>query len=306
VVIADGISVYATPVFDAAEAGMVLTFFEAWAGVIAYTFQLYFDFSGYSDMAIGIARMFGIKLPINFNSPYKALSIIEFWKRWHITLSRFLRDYLYIPLGGNRKGRVRRLINVMITMLLGGLWHGAGWTFVLWGGLHGIYIVINYAWNIKYNLNSRILAWSITMFFVIVAWVPFRSNSIEGALNMYASMAGIHGLSLPVSLDQRLGLVGEWLEKGGVVFHGAFVNGVFGGHFTGVAWIFILGLMVTLSCNTQEMINFLDSKRKNSIGCQYHWLEWHPTRLWSVFISILLIFSILNLSGASEFLYFQF
>ncbi|MBT4765012.1 MBOAT family protein [bacterium] len=306
VVIADGISVYATPVFDAAEAGMVLTFFEAWAGVIAYTFQLYFDFSGYSDMAIGIARMFGIKLPINFNSPYKALSIIEFWKRWHITLSRFLRDYLYIPLGGNRKGRVRRLINVMITMLLGGLWHGAGWTFVLWGGLHGIYIVINYAWNIKYNLNSRILAWSITMFFVIVAWVPFRSNSIEGALNMYASMAGIHGLSLPVSLDQRLGLVGEWLEKGGVVFHGAFVNGVFGDHFTGVAWIFILGLMVTLSCNTQEMINFLDSKRKNSIGCQYHWLEWHPTRLWSVFISILLIFSILNLSGASEFLYFQF
>jgi alginate O-acetyltransferase complex protein AlgI len=124
VVLADGVAVYATPVFEAAEQGVMLTFFEAWAGALAYTFQLYFDFSGYSDMAIGIARMFGIRLPLNFNSPYKSVNIIEFWRRWHITLSRFLRDYLYIPLGGNRKGKFRRYINLMITMLLGGLWHG--------------------------------------------------------------------------------------------------------------------------------------------------------------------------------------
>ena len=110
-------------------------------------FQLYFDFSGYSDMAIGISLMFGIFLPLNFNSPYKATSIIDFWRRWHMTLSQFLRDYLYIPLGGNRHGRVLRYVNLMITMLLGGLWHGAAWTFVVWGALHGAYLCINHAWN---------------------------------------------------------------------------------------------------------------------------------------------------------------
>lgn len=121
VILADGIAVHAAPVFDAAEAGVTLTFFEAWVGALAYTLQLYFDFSGYSDMAIGLARMFGVRLPVNFNSPYKSTSIIDFWRRWHITLSRFLRDYLYIPLGGSRKGEMRRMSNLLITMLLGGL-----------------------------------------------------------------------------------------------------------------------------------------------------------------------------------------
>jgi D-alanyl-lipoteichoic acid acyltransferase DltB (MBOAT superfamily) len=124
-----------------------LTLFEAWGGALAYTFQLYFDFSGYSDMAIGLSRLFGIRLPLNFDSPYKATNIIDFWRRWHMTLSRFLRDYLYLPLGGNRKGKVRRYANLMVTMLLGGLWHGAGWTFVIWGGLHGFYLIVNHAWH---------------------------------------------------------------------------------------------------------------------------------------------------------------
>ena len=123
------------------------SFDQAWIGALAYTFQLYFDFSGYSDMAIGISLMFGIFLPLNFNSPYKATSIIDFWRRWHMTLSQFLRDYLYISLGGNRRGRVLRYVNLMITMLLGGLWHGAAWTFVAWGALHGVYLCINHAWN---------------------------------------------------------------------------------------------------------------------------------------------------------------
>src|SRR5437763_2683355 len=123
------------------------TFDQVWIGVLAYTFQLDFDFSGYSDMAIGISLMFGIFLPLNFNSPYKATSIIDFWRRWHMTLSQFLRDYLYIPLGGNRRGRILRYVNLMITMLLGGLWHGAAWTFVAWGALHGVYLCINHAWS---------------------------------------------------------------------------------------------------------------------------------------------------------------
>lgn len=134
VIIADNVAVFGTPVFDAANAGVTLSFIEAWGGALAYTFQLYFDFSGYSDMALGLARMFGIRLPLNFNSPYKAVNIVEFWRRWHMTLSRFLRDYLYIQLGGNRKGVTRRHANLMATMLFGGLWHGAGWTYVAWGG----------------------------------------------------------------------------------------------------------------------------------------------------------------------------
>ncbi|MGR9037820.1 MAG: MBOAT family O-acyltransferase, partial [Gammaproteobacteria bacterium] len=146
-VLADGIAAYAIPAFQAADAGIQLTLFEAWTGALAYTFQLYFDFSGYSDMAIGLAMMFGIRLPLNFNSPYKATNIIEFWRRWHMTLSRFMRDYIYIPLGGNKKGLVGRHLNLMITMLLGGLWHGAGWNFMFWGGLHGFYLIANHFWR---------------------------------------------------------------------------------------------------------------------------------------------------------------
>ena len=146
VVLADGIAEYVGPVFAAPAAGIPLTFLDTWGGALCYTLQLYFDFSGYSDMAIGLSRLFGVTLPLNFHSPYKSVNIIEFWRRWHMTLSHFLRDYLYIPLGGNRKGNVRRHLNLIITMLLGGLWHGAGWTYVLWGGLHGLYLVINHGW----------------------------------------------------------------------------------------------------------------------------------------------------------------
>ena len=147
VILADGISPYANLVFNAADHGTKILFTEAWGGALAYTFQLYFDFSGYTDMALGISCLFGVKLPINFNSPYKAVNIIDFWRRWHITLSRFLRDYLYFPLGGNRKGPFRRYANLIATMVLGGLWHGAGWTFILWGTLHGCYLIINHAWH---------------------------------------------------------------------------------------------------------------------------------------------------------------
>src|SRR5450830_1540606 len=147
VVLADSVAGYANQGFGAAASGVSLTPIEAWSAALSYTFQLYFDFSGYSDMAIGLSRMFGIRLPLNFDSPYKAASITEFWRRWHMTLSRFLRDYLYIPLGGNRKGPTRRYVNLLTTMVLGGLWHGAGWTFVAWGALHGAYLCIDHVWT---------------------------------------------------------------------------------------------------------------------------------------------------------------
>jgi D-alanyl-lipoteichoic acid acyltransferase DltB (MBOAT superfamily) len=172
------------------------SFAQAWIGALAYTFQLYFDFSGYSDMAIGISLMFGIFLPLNFNSPYKATSIIEFWRRWHMTLSQFLRDYLYIPLGGNRHGRILRYVNLMITMVLGGLWHGAAWTFAAWGALHGAYLCVNHAWNNfgpavapRFERAANLVAFMLTFLAVVVAWVFFRADSLAKAISVLSRMA---------------------------------------------------------------------------------------------------------------------
>lgn len=205
---ADPLAVYADAIFNGVSAGMLPTIYEAWCGALAYTLQIYFDFSGYTDMALGIALMFGVRLPINFNSPYKAVNIIEFWRRWHMTLSRFLRDYLYIPLGGNRKGKGRRYLNLFITMLLGGLWHGAGWTFVIWGALHGIYLMINHAWHALRRMvgqdPTQPLSWPIHIFSglltfiaVILAWVFFRANDFNSAAVFIKAMFGI--ASFPVS-----------------------------------------------------------------------------------------------------------
>ena len=201
---ADSFSPFATGVFDSVSRGIstgsLPTTYEAWSGALAYTMQIYFDFSGYTDMALGISLMFNIRLPINFNSPYKATSIIDFWRRWHITLSTFLRDYLYIPLGGSRTGRWRRYFNLMATMLLGGLWHGAGWTFIIWGALHGIYLAINHFWKaiVPARLILLVPLWLgamtggvLTFTAVVTAWVVFRSNDTARALTMLKAMFGI-------------------------------------------------------------------------------------------------------------------
>lgn len=201
VVLADGVAPYADAVFVPADAGHVPGTEEAWLAALAYTLQLYFDFSGYSDMAIGLSWMFNIRLPYNFDSPYKAASISDFWRRWHISLSAFLRDYLYIALGGNRKGPVRRYLNLAATMVLGGLWHGASWSFVLWGALHGAYLMLNHAfrgmvghlgWHALLDRSRafRTLAWVLTMLSVVVAWVFFRAETLPGALRMLDAMRG--------------------------------------------------------------------------------------------------------------------
>jgi D-alanyl-lipoteichoic acid acyltransferase DltB (MBOAT superfamily) len=213
VILADGVARFVAPVFDLNYAH--LTVLEAWCGSLAYTFQLYFDFSAYSDMAYGLSYMFGIILPINFNSPYKARSIIDFWRRWHITLSTFLRDYLYIPLGGNRLGATRRHINLMTTMLLGGLWHGASWTFVIWGTLHGIYLIINHAirhlLGERQNMTITFLGWLLTFVAVVVSWVFFRATTIDIALNILHAMTigtfnsssdGLLGINRIMDIDE--------------------------------------------------------------------------------------------------------
>jgi alginate O-acetyltransferase complex protein AlgI len=210
VVLADQFGLYANEGFAAVAQGHALSLFAAWAAALAYTLQLYFDFSGYSDMAFGLARMFGLRFPVNFASPYKAANIIEFWRRWHMTLSRFLRDYLYIPLGGNRHGTIRRYGNLVLTMLLGGLWHGAGWTFVFWGGLHGVYLVVNHLWHGLRRLigvppggSSRpglFLGHGLTLLCVVIGWVFFRADSFASALALLRGMAGANGAILPSQL----------------------------------------------------------------------------------------------------------
>jgi D-alanyl-lipoteichoic acid acyltransferase DltB (MBOAT superfamily) len=194
VVVADQIAPYASPAFAAAHEGPV-GLLLGWQAAVCYSVQLYFDFSGYSDMAIGLARLFGVRLPANFASPYSASSITEFWRRWHMTLSRFLRDYVYIPLGGGRRGPARRSLNLMLTMLLGGLWHGAGHTFIVWGGLHGLYLLIAHAWTNWGRLRLPApLGWALTLVAVVAAWVPFRAASLGDAANILAGMAGLNGL----------------------------------------------------------------------------------------------------------------
>lgn len=202
VCLADPLAPLAAAAFDGGAAASV-QFWRAWVGAVAYTLQIYFDFSGYSEMAMGLARLFGVRLPVNFNSPYRARNIVDFWRRWHLTLSRFLREYIYIPLGGNRQGPLRRYANLIVVMLLGGLWHGAGWTFVLWGGLHGFYLVVNHAWAAfrshlptltpalgrLESLTARLL----TLAAVIFAWVPFRADGMGTAVALWKAMLGLSG-----------------------------------------------------------------------------------------------------------------
>lgn len=204
--LADGIRPLAESIFAASGSGTILSIAEAWVGATAFGLQIYFDFSAYSEMALGIGLFFGLRLPLNFNSPYKAESIIDFWRRWHITLSEFLRDYLYKPLGGNRLGVSRSIVNVMIVMALGGLWHGAGWTFVAWGVLHGCLIGFNHllrAWNKnaaqpdKKSTINRFFSRMLTFAAVTLAWVFFRSDDFGPALGMIRSMLGFNGIDLP-------------------------------------------------------------------------------------------------------------
>ena len=197
-VLADTFAALANPGFDAAARGATVTLLEAWVALLAFALQIYFDFSGYSDMAIGLARMFGVRFPVNFNAPYQAASIAEFWHRWHITLSAFLRDYVYIPLGGNRRGPARQHVNLMATMLLGGLWHGAAWTFVAWGGLHGMYLVVHRLWSRHAPFAlPRAVGWAVTLLAVLIAWVPFRASGAAASWRMLRGMAGLDGIALP-------------------------------------------------------------------------------------------------------------
>ena len=316
VILADNTAIYASPLFAAARAGDPLTFFDAWLGAFAYSMQLYFDFSAYSDMAIGLSLMFGIRIPMNFNSPYQATNIIDFWRRWHLSLSRFLRDYLYIPLGGGHSGPIRQRVNLMVTMLLGGLWHGAGWTFVVWGGLHGIYLVVNHVWRTwraslrtPTSRHERWMGAVLTFIAVLVAWVFFRADSWEAASRIVLAMAGHNGVGLPGGLGQTLpSPLREGLEGLGMSFDGMFLVRV-GDWREGGAWLALTGAIAFLAPNTYRWFYAFRPALPiygTPAPIQKRRLRWRPSPAWALCLGALFFVSFLALSRPSEFLYFQF
>jgi len=317
-VLADGMAPYADSVFAQAEAGESISMLVAWGGALAYTFQLYFDFSGYSDMAIGIARLFGIVLPLNFYSPYKSLNISEFWRRWHITLSNFLRDYVYIPLGGNRLGEFSRYRNLLITMLLGGIWHGAGWNFLIWGALHGAYLSIQQIWS-QYSPPfamipksiKKSLAWTLTFIAVVYAWVLFRATSLDGALSLMSAMTGMHEISIPNAIFVRLDALHP-------IFNALNITSFIGGGSSFVitwCWILLSFAIVLLLLNLQDIFNSVSFstakqayKTNHSISFLlfFHSMSWQPSTRWALLTALCFSLGVLTLSQVSEFLYFQF
>ena len=304
VVIADGIlAPFTDRVFALAHMGGDLSWFEAWIGALGFTLQIYFDFSAYSDMAIGLSRMIGIRLPLNFNSPYKARNIIDFWRRWHMTLSRFLRDYLYIPLGGNRRGMMRRYVNLAVVMLLGGLWHGASWTFVLWGAIHGLYLMVAHAWRSAMPAMSRWLGCCLTFIAVVIAWVPFRAETGSAAWSFLNVMLGGEGLSLPVSIEPWLGSFTDgmaWIRFDGMLRNRLIpVEEVFPA-------LTILLVLCWLAPNTQEIFRSF-GPALGKIDARPRFLAWRPTMGQAIVFGVILTFSFLFSLGHDEtFIYFRF
>jgi D-alanyl-lipoteichoic acid acyltransferase DltB (MBOAT superfamily) len=305
--VADPLALYASPVFDAAARGQALDILSAWSGVLAYTLQLYFDFSGYSDMACGLSLMFGVRLPLNFYSPYKAVGIIEFWRRWHITLSRFLRDYLYIPLGGNQRGPWRRHLNVLATMLLGGLWHGASWNFVLWGAVHGALLVAHQAWR-RWS-PWRLPTWgAVLMTFILVAlaWIPFRAADLPSAMRLWDALWQPSSFVGWVAVWQQvqgvwmaLGSLGsaiDWIANSGPAAVHVLARGA------AVPFLVVGLLIVWWAPNTAQIMGpLVDDKPRGRAR-----LRWRPRPTWAVALGLLLGLCLLNIDRQSPFLYFQF
>jgi alginate O-acetyltransferase complex protein AlgI len=287
VVIADYLASIASPKFALAAAGAI-GFGDAWLGAISYSLQLYFDFSGYSDMAVGLGWLFGIALPFNFNSPYKAASIIDFWRRWHITLSIFLKNYLYIPLGGNRCSPVRQKTNLLLTMVLGGLWHGAGWTFMLWGALHGVYLVANHAWNRLFHFRTWrnrttwiVIARILTLWAVVVGWVIFRAPDVPVAIRMIRAMhTGFGGFRMEVpdlssiKIGLRIALP-----------------------------ILISAAIALVGLNTMTLFSSEHDPDKKPVPMG---MRWTPSTRWAIAFGLVALAAFLSLSRPTEFIYFQF
>jgi len=259
-----------------------LSLIEAWVTSLSFTFQLYFDFSGYTDMAIGVALLFNIKLPLNFNSPYKSKNIRDFWTRWHITLSRFLRDYIYIPLGGNQDGSSKMYSNILVTFLIGGLWHGAGWTFIFWGFLHAVAIIIHRLWIITGISLNRAFAWFLTFNFINITWVFFRAETWEDALKILKGMFGFSGVVLPETFQNY-----SFFRVENILFGDIYSN--FNNDNEITFWLPIGLCICILFKNSYQVIN-----------------SYQPSNKVIAFIVIIFSISLMNLDKNAEFIYFNF
>lgn len=253
---------------------------EAWITIICYTFQIYFDFSGYSDMAIGMARMLNITLPQNFNSPYKALSIRDFWNRWHITLTRFLRKYIYIPLGGNRFGNIRTSVNIMIVYLVSGIWHGAAWTFILWGGIHGMLCVLERYFS-KQSVIYRGLKWMYTFSMVSILWLLFRADSVKQWITILKKLV-VFDLSLSIHLNDTFFMVADYTAS------------IIGGITSSEIWIItMIPFLIVLLLVCVKGKNLSEIQISYNIGT-------------AVMISLIILLCIFSLSRNSYYIYFNF
>ena len=282
VIVADTFGKAVTFGFNTVE---TLSSMEAFIVSLSYTFQLFFDFSGYCDMAMGIGYMFNIELPVNFNSPYKATSIVEFWERWHMSLTRFLRTYIYIPLGGNRKGKIRTYLNIMVVFLISGIWHGANWTFILWGLIHGILSCFNRLLKKPWEKLGEITRWAVTFMIVNMLWVLFRAENIASAKLFIKEMCCLSSFTVREELYNCFRLTEFTVIENEIEFLNYLSSRIMGGHL----WIFILGsFFVVLNFRNSREINF------------------KPTVAKSLLTVIFMIWSVVSLSGISIFLYFGF
>lgn len=341
VVLADSIAPYASPGFTAAAEGESVAFFASWISALAFTFQIYFDFSGYSDMALGLARFFGITLPANFNSPLKASSIIEFWARWHMTLTRFLTDYIYTPtvikLSRSRMRKRKPVMGrkapsletflvlvtwpTMLVMLISGFWHGAGFTFIIWGVMHGGLLVINHAWrqwrpqwdSALYERIMGPIGFILTFISIVLTMVVFRAASMGDAMEIYRGMIGLNGVTMPVSVAGQLGPMEDILISLGVEMD--FSSG---SHFIfSSLWVFALFIIAIFLPNSLEIMRdfkpalHFDAAAESSRTLRHRIAEAGASMLtlnkrWALFIATLFVLGVIGLSRPSEFLYWQF
>jgi D-alanyl-lipoteichoic acid acyltransferase DltB (MBOAT superfamily) len=296
--IADSLGPWVNTTF-ASAASQPPTLITAWLGAIGFGLQIYFDFSGYSDMAIGLARIFGVRLPINFDSPYKSRSITDFWRRWHITLSHFLRDYLYIPLGGAKR---RRHLNLVITMTLGGLWHGAGWTFMLWGLLHGLCLVGHKLWvRVRRQPLPSAYAWALTLLTVVVLWVPFRAPTMDATLAIWRGMSGLNGVAFPAFLSARVGgALSRFVEFRQLNLEPHIV----------LFWMPLGALVALYGPNTQSIMKHsgpaLMEDALDAQPIRDTWATWRPTVRLGVLLGVALTACALKFNDVTQFVYFQF
>jgi D-alanyl-lipoteichoic acid acyltransferase DltB (MBOAT superfamily) len=335
-ILADPLGRVVGPLYDHAASGVPQSLTEAWIAALGFTLQIYFDFSGYCDMALGLGRFFGIKLPVNFNSPLKALGIIDFWSRWHVTLTRFLTAYLYMPMTlamtRRRMARGRPVLGArdmgapafvtvlaiptILTMLVSGLWHGAGYTFILWGLLHGVLLCVNHAWRLirpriwrdtaSYRRRMAPVAFLLTFLSVVFAMVLFRSPTVSGAVILWKGMIGGYGATLPQAVLMHLGPIAGWLQAIGV--QPAWTSGSF---LLGATARIAVLLFIALGLpNTLELLAAyepaLGVKPAKAPSLLLRWTEWQPNGNWAFGLACVALAGILSLGGVHEFIYWQF